>query len=403
MEVYVARQPIFKKNKKIHAYELLFRGGMSNYFPDIDGDTATSKVLSSSFFAIGIENISGAKTSFINFTQSLLESRLPLMFPRETIVVEVLEDVEPDDNVITVCREIRENGYTIALDDFFYKARLDPLISQANIIKVDFMAMSLEEIRDCVEKLAKYDVNLLAEKVETHEEFNQAIEMGFEYFQGYFFSKPEIIKGKDISSPGMNLLAIMAEANKDDFKFRDLENIIARDVAISYKLLRYINSAYFRRVNDISSIKQALVLLGEKRIRRFVALIAMSKLASDKPDELIRTSIIRARFCEMIGEMNGSAIASSELFTLGLFSLIDAILDDSMVELMKKLPLTEGIKKALVSEEGGLEAYLRLVTNYESGDWKGVSETAAGLNIDEAALPECYRESLGWADNFSSL
>lgn len=403
MEVYVARQPIFKRNKKIYGYELLFRGGMANYFPDIDGDTATSRVLSNSFFTIGIENILGTRPAFINFTQGLLENRVPLLFPKERVVVEVLEDVEPEDGVIQACREIGEKGYSIALDDFFYRVKFDPLIALADTIKLDFIAMSMDEIGDTVKKLSCHDVNFLAEKVETYEEFDQAVKMGFQYFQGYFFSKPEIIQGRDISSPNMNLLEIMAEANREDFRFEDLEKLISRDVAISYKLMRYINSAYFRRVNDISSIRQAIVMLGEKRIRRFLSLIAMTTLASEKPVELIRTSIIRAKFCELLGGMNGSGADPSELFTLGLFSLIDAILDDSMEDLMGKLPLSETIKGALVKGEGALETYIRLASRYETGDWKGVSEACSTLKIDEEKLPGCYVECLGWADSLASM
>ncbi len=403
MDVYVARQPIFTKNKKIHGYELLFRESLSNFFPDIDGDTATSKLLYNSFFTIGVEKITGFKVAFINFTRDLLLNRVPLMFPRERIVVEILEDVEPRKEIVDVCREISEKGYDIALDDFFYRSDMEPLIGLANTIKFDFRATPIDEMRTVVKKLAKYDVNLLAEKVETHEEFKKALKMGFSYFQGYFFCKPEIIKGRDIQSSRMNLLELMATANKKDFKFHELEKIILRDVAISYKLLRYINSVYFRTISNISSIKQAIVLLGEKGIRRFVSLIAMAKLASDKPDELIRTSIIRAKFCELIGKKDGAPVNHSELFTLGLFSLIDAILDDTMESLMEKLPLSEDIKGALVHKSGKLKDYLSLTVAYETGDWEGVSKSATRLNLDEGGLPDSFMEALTWADSMSNV
>ena len=403
MDIYVARQPIFKEDKKIFGYELLFRDGMDNFFPDIDGDTATSKVLANSFFTIGIEKITGSKKAFINFTQELLKKQVPLMFPKERMVIEILEGVEPEEDVVKSCEVIKQSGYTIALDDFLYKPELAPLVSLANIIKIDFMRTPQEKITEYVNILAEYNLALLAEKVETYEEFSWAQEMGFTYFQGYFFSKPEIIKGKEISSPKINLLEIMAEANKEDFDFNDLEKIIARDVALSYKLMRYINSAYFKRVHEISSINQAMVLLGEQGIRQFVSLIAMSKLADQKPDELVRASIIRAKFCEQIGIMNETKVNPSELFTLGLFSLIDAILDESMASLMGKLPLSEGIKMALVSDAGELREYLNLAILYEAGDWAGVSKAANSLCLDEVLLPKHYMESIGWADSLSNI
>ncbi len=403
MEVYVARQPIFNDKKEIFGYELLFRDGMDNFFPDIDGDTATSKLLSNSFFTIGIENITGSKTAFINFTQSLLEKRIPMMFPKEHMVVEVLEDVEPEAEVLKSCEELTQKGYPIALDDFLYEPKLAPLVSMAKIVKIDLMSTSREKIAEYVKRLSLYNLTLIAEKVETYDDYLWARAMGFTYFQGYFFSKPEIITGKEISSSKMNLLEIMVEASKPNFKFNKLENVITRDVALSYKLMRYINSAYFKRVHEISAIGQAIVLLGENGIRQFISLITMSKLADQKPDELVRASIFRAKFCEFLAKGNGSGVDPSELFTLGLFSLIDAILDKSMESIMETLPLSEAIKATLVFGTGSLREYLNLVRSYEAGDWEAVSKGTKTLRLDEKKLPEYYLESLGWADSLANI
>ena len=258
---------------------------------------------------------------------------------------------------------------------------------------------SIEEVKEQVDKLAVHNVKLLAEKLENEEAFQLASKMGFEYFQGYFFSKPQIIEGKDIAPSKLSLLQIIAEVNKADFKFEELEKLIVRDVSTSYKLMRYINSAYFRRVQEISSIKQAIVLLGEKEVRRFISLIALAQLAADKPNELIRASIIRARFCELLGKYIGS-MDGSELFTVGLFSLIDAILDDTMANIMEKLPFSRTIKGALVDKEGELADYLNLVSCYEDGDWKAVSETVTRIGVSEEKTPEFYVDAIGWADSY---
>ncbi|MBW1677848.1 MAG: HDOD domain-containing protein [Deltaproteobacteria bacterium] len=400
METYVARQPIFNKSKKIFGYELLFRGGMSNFFPDIDGDTATSRVLSSSFLLIGTEKITGGRRAFINFTQDLLVKKIPLMFPREKTVIEILEDVEPEEDVINACQEMADKGYCLALDDFSFRPEYMPLISLAKIVKIDFRLTPPEEISELVKELSHNDVDLLAEKVETHEEFQKALEMGFVYFQGYFFSRPQILKGRDIPTFRITLMQIMAEINREDFQFDELEKFVSRDVGISYKLLRYINSAYFSRMENISSIKQAIVLLGEHELRRFLSLTTMTKLASEKPDELVRASIIRAKFCELMGGRGGLMIKPSALFTLGLFSLIDAIMDDSMENLMEKVPLSEGIKNALVYGRGELNHYLRLAVCYEKGDWEGVAKMAGILGLEEEDLPRYYTDSIYWADSF---
>ena len=227
--------------------------------------------------------------------------------------------------------------------------------------------------------------------------------MGFEYFQGYFFSKPEIVEGKDISPAQFNLLQIMAEVNHSHFEFSKVEEIIARDISISYKLMRYINSAYYKRVNEISSIKQAIILLGEKEIRSFLSLITMSNLAGNKPDELVRSSIIRAKFCELMANCVEPCKNSSELFTLGLFSSIDAILDDTMENIMSKLPLSENIKDALVKRSGELFNCLEMAKFYEKGDWERFSELTKDNNINQEKLPKCFLEAISWADAITSL
>ncbi len=403
MDIYLARQPIFHKDRSLFAYELLFRDGVANAFPEIDGNEATSQVLCNSFFSMGIDKVTGSGRAFVNFTRDLLVQRVPMMFPREQVVVEILEDVEPAPEVVEACREMAGAGYVIALDDFLYRPDMAELIDLAKIIKFDLMATPLSTLGGVLGKVSGNGVALLAEKVETHEEFHEALDLGFTYFQGYFFSRPEVLQGRDIPSPQMNLLEIMAEANRSDVAFGKLEEIIQRDVAISYKLLRYINSAYFRPISEITSIRQAIVLMGERGIRRFLSLIAMTTLASKKPDELIRESIVRARFCEGLGDLGRSASDRAELFTLGLFSLIDAIMDDPMESLLEKLPLSEGIKQALLTGEGPLGAYLRLMESYEKGDWEEVRERAERLRLPQERLPGCYLDSVAWADNLAAL
>ena len=394
----MARQPIFNKKKRIYGYELLFRDGMVNAFPEMDGDTATSRVLSTSFWANGIERIAGRRKAFVNFTGEMIAEMIPVMFPKKTIMVEILEDTEPNAAVVNACREMAGQGYNLVLDDFVYKPEIKPLLDLARIVKFDFRASTIEEIEATIKALAAYRVKLLAEKIETHEEFEQALNMGFEYFQGHFFSKPEILKSRDISPSKITLLNIMSEANREDFRITELEKFVLRDLSINYKLMRYINSAYFGMFKRVKSVKQTLVLLGMKEIRRFISLIAMAQLVPGKPDELIRASLIRARLCENLSK---EAIGKdgSELFTLGLFSFIDAILDDEMVNIMENLPLSENIKKALTGEGGELADYLTLVSCYEAGEWEKVAALAAKTGLNEKKMPEFYMGAVAWADS----
>ncbi len=403
MDTYVARQPIFNLRKKIFAYELLFRNGTANAMGDIDGDSATKTVLANSFFSIGLDTILGGRKGFVNFTSNLLINKVPLLLPKKTIVVEILENVEPTAALIDACRQIARKGYTLALDDFVYNDTWRPLLEIAHIIKFDLRQSSFQQIEDYISRLNNSNLRLLAEKVETPAEFASAKEMGFEFFQGYFFCKPEIVQGKEIPGTKLNLLQLMAKINQPDFDFDQLEKIIEKDVSLSYKLLRYINSAFFAKNHRIGSIKQALVYMGQAEIRRFVSLIAMSNLATGKPNELVRASCIRAKFCELIVGPQADPADRAEHFTLGIFSLIDAIIGQPMEMIMEALPLADTIKQALVDRSGPLFPYLMLVEAYERGKWKMVGPLSVALKLEGLNLPELYLEACKWADSLTTF
>ncbi len=398
MDIYIARQPIFTRKKEIHAYELLFRGGLDNCFPDIDGDTATSRVISNAFFTSGMEQITGGKVAFINFPKHLIVKKIPLFLPPQITTVEILEDVVPDGELLACCREFLSRGYVIALDDFEDHPCLEPLIDLAHIIKIDFMKSSHDQIAEYANRFLPQGKKLLAEKVETDQEFQRALDLGYSYFQGYFFSKPQVIRDTEIPALKMNLLRIMGEARRDDYDVNKLESFIEKDVGISYKLLRYLNSPFFRRRNEITSIRQAIVMLGEKGIRSFLSVIILSELSQDKPDELIKSSVIRARMFEQLGRVKRGGPDPSELFTLGLFSHIDAILDNTMENVMMRLPLADEIKKTLTGTRTPLREYFDLVTNYQVGSWEAAEAMAVKLQIPRDTLPSLYLDALGFAD-----
>ncbi len=403
MDTYVARQPIFNLRKKIFAYELLFRNGTENAMGNIDGDSATKTVLANSFFSIGLDTILGGKKGFVNFTSNLLINKVPLLLPKKSIVVEVLENVDPTPELVEACRLMAQKGYTLALDDFVYNDIWRPLLEIAHIIKFDLRQSTFDQIKDYISRLDNPGLKLLAEKVETHAEFTSARKMGFEFFQGYFFCKPEIVQGKEIPGAKINLLQLMAKINQPDFDFDQLEKVIERDVSLFYKLLRYINSAFFAKSHRISSIKQALVYMGQAEIRRFVSLIAMSNLAAGKPNELIRASCIRAKFCELMPGDQADPVMRAELFTLGIFSLIDAIMDQPMAAIMEALPLADSIRSALVDQSGPLYPYLMLAEAYERGKWKLVGPLTAALKLENVHLPSLYLDACKWADSLAGL
>ena len=400
MDAFVARQPIFDRHKRIHAYELLFRNGMANFCPEVDGDRASCNLLANTFLNIGIDELTGGRLAFVNFTRELLVRRIPTLFPRENIVVEIIEDVQPEPDLIAACRELVDKGYQLALDDFVYAQGMDALLHLAAIVKIDFLDTPAPKIPALAEALSSFDVKLLAEKVETHEAFGIARDMGFAYFQGYFFSRPEIVRGRDIAPGRVQLLQVIAEISRRDCSLDRVETLVKTNISLSYKLLRYINSAFFRRAREITSIKHAIVLLGLREARKFIAMIATGALAAGKPNELIRTSIIRAKFCESVGRHFIPAAEASELFLIGLFSLMDAILDCPMRAAIDDLPLSATIREALLAETAAAGQLLHLIRCYEHGRWKDCEDISTAYRFDAAILPAEYRRAVGWAEPF---
>ena len=399
MDTFLARQPIFDRNLHIYGYELLFRAGEANIFPKIDGDVATSKLLSSSFFTVGIEDITGGRKVFINFTRELLLQKVAHMFSPETFVVEILEDVCADPEVLAACRELRAKGYAIALDDFICTCQTECFLEFASIIKIDFRTSSLPEIKDILNRYSLRPCSFLAEKIETHEEFILAVELGFRYFQGYFFSLPEVMKQKDLSPAKHHVMQLLIRVFQEDCTVTELEQIISRDVSISYKLMKYINSAHFARITPLSSVRHGIAFLGMNEIKAFVTIIATSKLCQEKPNELLRTSVIRARFLEHIAaELQRD---KGEMFMLGLFSLIDAILDASMAELTHRLCLNTRLQEALAKRTGELFPYLEMIELYETGQWERLDILVQGAGIAEGRMALFYLEAVGWTDRFS--
>ena len=396
---HIARQPIFNRRKQLFGYELLFRDGNANFCPDVDGDLATAQVLYKSILSYGFENLTHGKPALINFTANLLLQDMPLLFPRGKIIVEILEDIEPSSEILEACRRLVRNGFTLALDDFLFDERYRGLVELAGFIKIDFRATTPQDIAQMLERMGHTQARLLAEKVETYAEFEQAMAMGFSLFQGYFFSKPEIVSGRDIRPNKAVLLGIVGEIVGAECDLGRLERLFKSDVSLSIKLLQMVNSAFYRRVGNITSIRHALSYLGCRDINRLVSMIIISDLASDKPAELLRQSLMRARFCEQITHLQTEeALVDTEAFLTGLFASIDAILDLPMRSVLDQLPVSETIKTALLERGNPLGELLGLAISYEKGDWDNYATRLQGLNLTEHTARGAYLEAIQWAD-----
>lgn len=399
MDIFVARQPILNEHKKLFAYELLYRG--TDEGPLANGEKMTASLLSATFLTEGLDVISGSKPCFINFTRDLLLRGIPSAFPSSKIVVEILEDVHPTAEIIKACQILKKEGYVIALDDFVYDKLLEPLIALADIIKIDFRISSENEIRRTLHRLAHFPVKFLAEKVETYEEFNLANKLGFKYFQGYFFSKPEVFRIRELESVKASLIALLAEVTKKTTTAERLEQIIGTDVALSYKLLRYINSSYFYRINTIESLRHAIVFLGEKEIKRFVLLVIISEIATDKPGELVKLAIIRARFCELLAENSDFRKMSAEIFLLALLSLLDAMLDIKMETVIEQLPLGDVLKNALADRTGPMAPFLNAANAFEQHDRPACIAALDEIGVDKKLVQQMYFDALAFAEALS--
>ncbi|HEY0924587.1 EAL and HDOD domain-containing protein [Rheinheimera pacifica] len=398
MYFYAARQPILNRNKELYAYELLFRDGLENVFPDIDGDEATSRMVEGSQFSFGLDDFLGDKPGFINFTLDTLQKKYPSMLPKEQVVVEILETIQPGKRLLAECQDLKEKGYLLALDDYIHQPVWRHFYPFIDIIKIDFRSTSTDTITDIKQAIADFPhIKLLAEKVETNEEFQVALDLGFSYFQGYFFSKPEMMQSKALSPAQMTLAELLYETSKSDLDLGKITQVFQRDVHLSYKLLRYSNSTIFKRRSEIETIKQALVVLGQAELKKFLSLLFTSQISSDKPAELMRLSMTRARFAEGIAELHGK-VDTAKAFLTGMMSLMDAILDEPIDSVMSKLPLAREIKDALVMRQGVLSEYITLIQFYEQGQWQEANQAINMLQLPPDKVPDAYHTAVQWAN-----
>jgi len=400
VDIFIARQPIFDTNKVVYGYELLYRSGWENVYSEADGDKASLSVIGNTILVIGSQQISQGKKIFVNFTRKLLLEGAATYLPKEIGVIEILEDVEPDDELVKAIKVIRSQGYILALDDFILRGNeYSPFLDLVDIIKVDLRQTDEQERKAIALRfLGSGKVKLLAEKTETREEFDSALRMGYSYFQGYFFCKPVVLARRDISGHKIHYLRILKELGADNADFKEIKKIIERDASLTYKLLKYVNSACFSLRREISSVMHALELLGEEEIRKWMALAALMELGNDQPQELLRICLLRARFSENLASKSGYKKQKSEFFFMGLFSCMDVLLGRPMEEILEDLPIQTSIKEALLGKPNLFKTILDLTISYEKANWIDFHHSASRLGIEESEIPELYSDAIDWAD-----
>lgn len=397
MDVFVARQPIFDRSFRVFGYELLFRQSTENFYNAIDGDQATSSVITNSLWVIGLEHLTNNRQVFVNITEKILREETLSILPPVQVVLEILETIDPTDEIIAKCKELKRKNFMLALDDFVFHSRFQSLVELADIIKIDVLATPYLLQKELIQRYTNTKIKYLAEKVETYEQYEQALTLGYSYFQGYFFSKPVVVSGKDIPTSKLTVLKIIKDMNRDDLDIKRLKEIIQKDVSLSYKLLKFINSATFGFKLKIASIEQALVLLGQRETMKWLCLVAAREIAKGKPNELLLISVVRARFSELVACETGVTPKAAEAFTMGLFSLVDALLDRDIAVILKQLPVTDEISDALLGRDNRLHDILQLARACEKGNWADIQRYGNKMKLPLKVISSLYMEALKWA------
>jgi c-di-GMP-related signal transduction protein len=395
---FVARQPILTADEKVFGYELLFRNGVEDFFNCSDLDQASRSTLNTSML-LGLDVLCDGRRAFINCTRDILLKEYITLLPSGQAVVEILESVPGDELVMAACQRLKAAGYMIALDDFAVSDPREALTDFADIIKVDLRATSAADAAAMVKRYGPWRCRMLAEKVETREEFVVAKKAGFLYFQGYFFRRPEVLTAHEIPANRLNYLRMLTAVSKPELDVREIENTVKGEASLCYRLLRYLNSAAFGFANEIHSVRHALAILGEREVRRWIRLVATLGAGQGKSNDLVLSALVRARFCEVLSPKIPHG--DSDLFLMGLLSLMDAILEIPMSQVLDNVPIDQETKSVLLGGASRLRPFYQLMLAQESGEWETACQLANQLHLNESAVAESYWQAMQWAREVS--
>ena len=398
MFAFIARQPILDREKEVFAYELFFRDGKNNCYPNVERDEATTKLIAKNYQTLNLDDISCSKKSFISFQSETLMSGLPASLDPENVVVELVADQNQDSGLLDMCKHVKTMGYKIALEDCRLKPSWDEFLPYVDMLKVNSNNENLDFFAKNVNRFVDANVQLIADKVETQNSFSIFRDMGFDYFQGYFFARPISVSNDNLPTSKLTLVELMGASSSESFDVESINSVIEHDVGLSYMLLRFINNPTINKRYKITSLRHALNYMGEVEIKKFIALLALANLSDNKPLELLHLSLVRAKFCDLVGIEKNIGSNPPTAFLVGLFSMLDALLDQKMESLIEKLPLVDEVKDALCGSQNDLYMYLMLVKAFESGNWLKVIRIAKILEIDQKLLHSLFNEAILWGN-----
>ncbi|MEP1869197.1 MAG: EAL domain-containing protein, partial [Paraglaciecola sp.] len=372
--------------------------GKNNYYPHLERDESTNKLIAKRYQTLDLDDISCNKKSFINFQSETLLNGLPKSLDPENVVVELAANSHKPDSLIELCKHVKNLGYKIALDGYQLDSKSQDHLKFVDMVKINTHQGDYDKLANNVHQLIDKNVQLIADKVETQESFNIYKDIGFDYFQGYFFSRPESVSQGHLPTSKLTLVELMGASSSESFDIESINSVVEHDVGLSYMLLRFINNPMINKRYKITSLRHALNYMGEVEIKKFIALLALTNLSDDKPIELIHLSLVRAKFCDLVGIEKNIGNNPPTAFLVGLFSLIDALLDQDMKSLLDKLPLIDEVKDALCGSQNDLSLYLLLVKAFESGNWLKVIRISKILEIDQKLLHSLFNEAILWGN-----
>ena len=400
MDLFIARQPVFTPKHAVFGYDLLFRSGPENVFPDVDPTQASARVLTDSLMQLALGDLTGDTQAFIHFTRALLLGPYVTMLPPAAVIIEVPETVVADPPVLRACGNICAAGYRLALDNYRIGGSHAALLPLADLLKVDCRAVSRAEQQEILRQARRRPgrpPKLIGTKLETYAAQREAVTLGYDLFQGYYFAAPAVLHTTGLPESRVSYLTLLKEVTAEDLNSRRVADLIAKDVTLTYKLLRYANSPFFGFRRTITSIPQCLQLLGDQEIRRWASLLNLAALGTDKPVELVVESAVRAKFCAHLAREAGLGAAADHCFFIGLFSLLDALLDRPFERIFAVLRVAPEVADTLQGAPGPLRTLYLAAVAYLTGDWPRVTEWLAGGHIPEAALPQHHRMAALWA------
>ena len=398
MFAFIARQPILDTAKNVFAYELLFRDGKNNCYPSAEKSETTEKLIAQKYRTLALDDISCSKTSFINFQSNSIADDLSSSLDPENVVIELSAGSSKMDELTHVCQQVKKMGYKVALENCRVESDMSQLLPYIDLLKVKTERSEYDSLSRNINQFLDANVKLIADQVNTHEDFHICKGVGFDYFQGYFFSKPEAVSHQQLPTSKLTLVELMGASSSATFDLEGINRVIEQDVGLSYMLLRFINNPTINKRYKITSLRHALNYMGEVEIKKFIALLALTNLSDDKPLELIHLSLVRAKFCDLVGVEKNLGSNPPTAFLVGLFSMLDALLDRDMQTLVEKLPLVEDVKLALCGAQNDLSVYLMLAKAFESGNWLKVIRISKVLEIDQKLLHSLFNEAVLWGN-----